>query len=82
MSREDDATSVLLVRVDKELNRVARLIDALVVAIGPKEIGSCADMTDDVERDAMREHVGVVGGNLFAMKAALRKALKRERERA
>jgi hypothetical protein len=63
----DEPAAVLFLRIDAELNRVARLIDALVMAI--------ADMTDEAERDAMHELVGVIGPKLFAMKSALRDTL-------
>jgi hypothetical protein len=60
------SASVLLGRIDDELNRVARLVDRLVMAV--------TDMTDEVERDATHELVGVIGPKLFAMKASLREA--------
>jgi hypothetical protein len=66
------SATVLLGQIDRELNRVARLIDALVMAI--------ADMTDEAERDAMHDIVGVIGPKLFAMKAALRDTLTSEQK--
>jgi hypothetical protein len=57
---------VLLGQIDGELNRIARLVDRLVMAI--------ADRTNEAERDAMHELLGVIGPKLFAMKASLREA--------
>jgi hypothetical protein len=68
----DEPAAVLLGRIDDELNRVARLIDRLVMAI--------ADMTDEARRDATSELVGVIGPKLFAMKAALRDRLTSEQK--
>ena len=73
MKARVEPAAVLFARIDDDLSRVAGLVDCLAMAI--------SDMSDQVERDAMRELGVVIGGKLFAMKTAMekaREALKRE----
>ena len=75
MKARVEPAAVLLGRIDDELSRVVGLVDCLAMAI--------ADMTDQVERDAMRELGVVIGGKLFAMKTAMeeaRETLEREQK--